>query len=147
MGVKENIFYGLRYRKSDKGYIDAIFQLLGIEKLLSRDSVVNLSGGEARKVALARSLAVRPRLLLLDEPLAFLDPISQGMVTDSLRAINKNTGITVIHVTHTASEARQLGDSAAVLVNGEILQLGTPEEIIDRPRGIVVEKYWGKKGV
>jgi len=144
LSVKENIYYGLRYRKPDNHYIEMIFGLLGIEeKLLSRKDVINLSGGEARKVALARSLVVKPALLLLDEPLAFLDPISQQMVMDSLKSMNKKLGITIIHVTHSSYEARELADKIAVLVDGAIIQTGTAEEIIEHPQDILRERYWG----
>ena len=148
LSVKENIYYGLRYRNINKSYVELVMHLLNIDdKLLNRRDVVNLSGGEARKIALARSLVVRPRLLLVDEPLAFLDPISQQQVLDSLKALNRNLGITTIHVTHTSFEIRELADTVAVLAEGSVLQTGQAREVLDRPNDIVQERYWGKARV
>jgi len=148
MSVKENIYYGLRYRETDGEYIKLIFKLLNIEaKLLSRRDVVNLSGGEARKIALARSIVTKPRLLLLDEPLAFLDPINQQAVLKSLKALNKNLGLTIIHVTHTSSEIRDLADKIAILADGSVLQTGSPPDILDKPHDTALERYWGRISV
>lgn len=145
LSVRENIYYGLKYRKSQSRSIEYIFELLDIgEKLLLRRDTINLSGGEARKVALARSLVIRPRLLLVDEPLSFLDPLSQEKVIESLQLVNKNLGITTIHVTHGINEAKALAGRGAVLVDGQIAQAGSLDEIIQRPEGILIEKYWGQ---
>ncbi|MDD5505357.1 MAG: ATP-binding cassette domain-containing protein [Candidatus Omnitrophica bacterium] len=143
LSVKENIYYGLKYHKPDKKYLDAIFQLLAIEELLGRRDTVNLSGGEARKVALARSLAVRPRLLLLDEPLSFLDPLSRKKVIESLQSLNKQIGLSIIHVTHDVQEVKGSAKNMAVLFEGAIAQAGPVEKLLSEPLDLLKEKFWG----
>ena len=143
LSVKENIYYGLKYRKPDKKYLDAIFQLLDIGALLGRRDTINLSGGEARKVALARSLAVKPRLLLLDEPLSFLDPISQEKVMQSLKSLNQQIGLTIIHVTHDVREIKSIAGNVAILFAGAIAQVGTVEQVLSQPLDFLKEKFWG----
>jgi len=142
LSVKENIYYGLRYRKPDMQYLDTILELLDIKDLLPRRDIVNLSGGQARKIALARSLAIRPRLLLLDEPLSFLDPVSRQNVMDNLKSLHKD-GMTIIHVSHDIQEIKASADGVAVLFNGAIAQTGTVNEILSRPAQILKEKFWG----
>lgn len=146
LSVKENIYYGLRYRKPDVQYLDVILELLDIKDLLPRRDIVNLSGGQMRKIALARSLAIKPRLLLLDEPLSFLDPISQQKVMENLKSLHKN-GLTIIHVTHDIQEVKEIADQVAVLFNGAISQVGTVNEIISHPAEILKEKFWGNNYV
>ncbi|MFA6129374.1 MAG: ATP-binding cassette domain-containing protein [Candidatus Omnitrophota bacterium] len=143
LSVKENIYYGLKYHKPDKKYLDTLFDLLDIADLLGRRDTVNLSGGEARKVALARSLAVGPRLLLLDEPLSFLDPLSQEKVMQSLGALNKQMGLSIIHVTHDVQEVKSIAKNAAVLFDGSIVQAGTMEKVLRDPSDFLKEKFWG----
>jgi len=143
LSVKENIYYGLKYRKADKQYLDKIFQLLDIGVLLGRRDTVNLSGGEARKVALARCLAVSPRLLLLDEPLSFLDPLSRANVLESLKALNQQMGIAIMHVTHEIQEIKTVAKRVAVLFDGAVAQDGSIEEILRQPTELLKEKFWG----
>lgn len=143
LSVKENIYYGLKYHKPDKKYLDTIFQLLDIADLMGRRDTVNLSGGEARKVALARSLAVRPRLLLLDEPLSFLDPLSRVKVMQSLKSLNKQIGLSIIHVTHEVQEIKGIAKNMAVLFDGAIAQTGSVEKLLSEPLDLLKEKFWG----
>jgi len=147
LSVKENIYYGLKYHQPDKKYLDAIFQLLGIQELLARRDTVNLSGGEARKVALARSLAVKPRLLLLDEPLSFLDPLSRQKVIQSLESLNKQIGISIIHVTHDLQEVRGIAKNMAILFEGAIAQAGPVDKLISEPLDFLKERFWGNSNV
>lgn len=147
LSVKENIYYGLRYHAPDKKYLDTVFQLLGIADLLGRRDTVNLSGGEARKVALARSLAVRPRLLLLDEPLSFLDPLSRAKVMQSLKSLNKQIGLSIIHVTHDVQEIKGIAKNMAVLFDGAIAQAGPVEKLLSEPLDLLKEKFWGDEHV
>lgn len=147
LSVKENICYGLKYHQPDKKYLETIFQLLDMGDLLKRRDTVNLSGGEARKVALARSLAVRPRLLLLDEPLSFLDPLSRGKVIESLKALNKQIGLSIIHVTHDVQEIKSIANNMAILFNGAIAQAGTLEQVLSEPLDFLKEKFWGQNHV
>ena len=143
LSVKENIYYGLRYRQPDKKYLDEIFQLLGIGDLLKRLDTFNLSGGEARKVALARSLAIKPRLLLLDEQLSFLDHLSQIKVMESLKSLNRQMGLSIIHLTHDVAEISGIAKNAAVLFSGVIAQSGTVENVLSQPSDLLKERFWG----
>jgi len=147
LSVKENIYYGLKYHAPDKKYLDTVFQLLGIADLLGRRDTVNLSGGEARKVALARSLAVHPRLLLLDEPLSFLDPLSRAKVMQSLKSLNKQIGISIIHVTHDVQEIKGIAKNMAVLFDGAIAQAGSVEKLLSEPLDLLKERFWGNDHV
>jgi molybdate transport system ATP-binding protein len=136
MSVAENIVFGLRVRGKSAVEIRAeqkwIVDLLDLGALLSRQPAT-LSGGEKQKVSLARSLVVRPRLLLLDEPLSALDwQIKEDLQTE-LKRLHQLLGITVIHVTHDFEEALALGGHMAVMERGQIRQTGTPREIFSRP--------------
>ena len=106
--------------------------LTGVEELLPR-RVGGLSGGEQQKVALARALAIRPRLLLLDEPLAALDRSARREMADEVRRLCRDLGVTVLHVTHSLEEAVSLGDRVAVLAEGRLLQVASPAELLSRP--------------
>jgi molybdate/tungstate transport system ATP-binding protein len=146
LNVRENIQYGLRYRRteplrSDKKF-DFLVDALGLAHLLDR-SVIHLSGGEKQRVALARALVVEPDLLLLDEPLSALDPNFREEIRDILKDLHRNTGITVLMVTHDFAEARYLAQRIAVINNGRIEQTGSAEEIFMRPATPFTARFVG----
>jgi len=132
LSVHDNISFGLMYRRRARREIEdtiaQLAELLGITPLLERRPAF-LSGGESQKVALARALAIEPELLLLDEPLSALDPETKEAAQRELRRIHNRLRITTIHVTHDFEEALTLGDRIAVLGEGCIIQIGTPEQI------------------
>ncbi len=136
LSVKENIAFGLRLkgqpRREIEATIDSMAQMLNISHLLSRKPD-KLSGGESQKVALARALSVKPRVLLLDEPLSALDPGTRENIQRELRQIHQRLNVTTIHVTHDFEEAVALGDRIAVINEGRIMQIGTAEEIFRQP--------------
>lgn len=135
LSVSDNIGFGLKGRMPAVARVERVreaAQLTGVEGLLGR-RVVGLSGGEQQKVALARALAIRPRLLLLDEPLAALDRSARRGMADEVRGLCRELGVTVLHVTHSLEEAVSLGDRIAVLAGGSLLQLGSPEELLRVP--------------
>lgn len=101
--------------------VEELAQLLGIEKLLER-RVQHLSGGEAQRVALGRALSFRPRILLLDEPLNALDETTRDRLCELLRQVQKQTGLTTLHITHSRSEARLLADQLIVLAGGHLTE-------------------------
>ena len=144
MSVRKNILFGLRVSKEDPARqaetLEWISNLLGIKDLLQRRPTT-LSGGERQKVALARALAVRPELLLLDEPLSALDPESREKLQDELRRIHAGLGITILHVTHDFEEAMTLGQRIAVLNRGSICQTGSPDDIFLRPSSAFIARY------
>jgi ABC-type sugar transport system ATPase subunit len=144
LSVAENIVFGLKVRhvakKSIKKVLDEIASLLEIGNLMDRKPE-KLSGGEKQKVALARALAIRPRLLLLDEPLSALDPETREGLQLELKRIHHDLSITVIHVTHDFDEALVLGKHIAVIGEGKIRQVGTPEEIFRQPNSEFVARF------
>lgn len=134
--VFENIAYGLRVRKlsqeevADK--VHTVAGMLGISHLLDRASST-LSGGEAQRVSLARALVIEPELLLLDEPMASLDPPTKESLLADLQRILDELHITVLYVTHQRTEAIQLADRLVVMDEGKVVQAGTPREVVTCP--------------
>ncbi|HEX9015462.1 MAG TPA: ABC transporter ATP-binding protein [Chloroflexota bacterium] len=147
MTVFDNVAYGLNLRKVPKSEIKArvhqVVEMLNLSGMEGRYPK-QLSGGQQQRVAIARALAISPRLFLLDEPLSNLDAKLRERVRFELRAIQKQTGITTIFVTHDQSEAMVLSDRIAVMNQGRIEQVGTPEEIYFRPRTKFVADFIGQ---
>ena len=106
-----------------------------------------LSGGQQQRVALARALVTNPSALLLDEPLSALDPFLRGRVRTELKRLNRELGITFVHVTHAQDEALALADLVVLMRAGRIEQRGTPEELFDRPRTAFVARFMGGHNV
>ena len=146
MNVKENIGYGLKVRKLDKGQIDKrvseMLEMMHITDLSIRN-IDQLSGGQRQRVALARAIAVRPRVLLLDEPLTALDAILRDRLRVEIDILLRSLGITAIYVTHDQSEAMALGDRIVVMSNGQISQVGTPRNIYFKPANEFVADFIG----
>jgi molybdopterin-binding protein len=144
LSVEENIAFGLKMRKRTKdeikSRIDAIAEVAGILHLLKR-SPATLSGGEKQKVALARALVTEPKVLLLDEPLSALDPETRERMQGELREMHRKVMVTIIHVTHDFEEAITLGHRVAVLNDGCIAQMGTPEEFLRQPSSEFVARF------
>ena len=142
LGVAANVAYGAA---SDTAARDAI-RRTGIEPLLSR-GVAALSGGEQQLVALARAIASEPRVLLLDEPFAALDPPRRAAMRRMTRALQRERGITVLHVTHDVNEAALLADVLAVLDAGHILQHGVATDLFAHPASGRVAELLGAENV
>ena len=147
MSVFENIAYPYRIKKYTKEEIKIKVQKLAedteIEHILKR-RIGNLSGGEVQRVTIARTLATNPDVLLLDEPLSFLDvQLKRGMLS-LLRKLNQK-GQTIVHVTHDYDEALALANQIAIIEKGKIIQSGTPREIFQNPRSIFVANFIGIK--
>ena len=134
MTVYENIAYGLKVRGVDEGVIrrkvEEIAEILEIKGLLDRKPS-QLSGGEQQRVALARALIIEPKLLLLDEPTASLDPRLRAKAREFLKELHRRLGFTAIHVTHNLAEAVLLGNRVAYIEDGELKAVMEPEEFID----------------
>ena len=140
--VRENVGYG-----SASGQITAeMLECFGLEEVAGRNVRV-LSGGERQLVALARALARRPEVLLLDEPFAALDPRRRIIVRRELRTIYYERRFTVLQVTHDFHEAGLLGDVCVVLDRGKVLQVGRPEELFRRPASPLVASFIGAENV
>ena len=150
MFVKDNIGYGLRIRGYPKDKVEEetreLSTQLGINHLLER-RVSTLCGGEQQRVALARALIIKPKILLLDEPLSALDPETGEEIREYIKEIRKILKFTAIHVTHDFVEAVDLGDRMAIMFNGEILQVGEPIEIINNPRNELIASFTGAKNL
>lgn len=140
--VDENVRYGA----ADAGAARAISQRFGADALRDR-RVASLSGGERQVVALARALAPRPDILLLDEPFAALDARRRTHIRRELRQLQREQGITVLHVTHDLAEAGTLGDLAIVLERGRLIQVGTPSAIFRHPASGSVAEFLGAENV
>lgn len=148
--VRDNVAFGLRARGADRAVIAErvveIGRLLGISHLLHRRPGT-LSGGEQQRVALARALVVRPRLLLLDEPLSALDPEMREGLQRELARLHRELGTTTIHVTHDFQEAVALGDRIAVVNEGRVVQVGSSEEVFYRPNSEFVARFVGVRNI
>lgn len=142
LSVRENVAYGA----SDDGVLREVEERLDVVPLYSRD-VLALSGGERQVVALARALARRPTLLLLDEPFSALDPRRRTLVRREVRALHREWGLTTLQVTHDFAEAGLLGDRAVLLDAGRVLQQGTPAEVFRKPASPYVAEFLGAENV
>ena len=144
LSVRDNISFGLMWKNQkqkdiDKA-VDKAVELLHLENLLDKRSWT-LSGGESQKIALARAISVKPDLLILDEPLSAVDAETKEDFERELRELHDHLGLTTIHVTHSFEEAVALGDRIAVIMDGEILQVGTPEEIFLYPQSEKLARF------
>lgn len=137
LSVRDNISFGLMWQdlkqKDIDKAVDKAIELLHLENLLEKRSWT-LSGGESQKIALARAISIKPDLLILDEPLSAVDAETKEDYERELRELHDHLELTTIHVTHSFEEAVALGDRIAVIMDGEILQVGTPEEIFLHPQ-------------
>jgi len=124
--------------------VDALLELVGLSPATYRDRFPEqLSGGQRQRVGVARALAARPKLLLLDEPFGALDPITRVALQGELRAIQRDLGLTAVMVTHDMVEALTLADRIAVMLRGELRQCGTPHELMTAPADDYVAKLMG----
>lgn len=143
--VYENIKFPLDCQKKSKAEIEKIINEIAeeadIKHILNR-KVNHLSGGEAQRVSIARTLAAKPSCLLLDEPLSFLDVQLRRGISSLLRKINQK-GQTIIHVTHDYEEAISLATKVGIIENGELLQVGTPEDVFTHPKSEFVANFIG----
>lgn len=144
MNVAQNVSFGLRMRRHDRpaARLAEILSLVGLEDMAERD-VHSLSGGERQRVALARSLAPGPALLMLDEPLASLDAGLRERLLPELRRIFRDLQQSVITVTHDQQEANAIADRIAVMNAGRIEQLDAPRTLYARPRTAFVASFLG----
>jgi molybdate transport system ATP-binding protein len=144
--VAENIGFGLRSRSLSKAEIDEkvgkFSDLLGISHLLHRYPDT-LSGGEQQRAAIARAMVMEPRALLLDEPLSALDAKTREMLREELKSLHSMTQTTVIHITHNFEEVFELADRVAIMHQGQIVQVGEPDEIFRRPNSRFVADFVG----
>jgi spermidine/putrescine transport system ATP-binding protein len=146
--IFENIAFGLR-RRGIKDVDDAVNKALQLVELphLAQRKPTQLSGGQQQRIALARAIVNRPALLLLDEPLGALDLKLRRQMQIELKWIQKEVGITFVHVTHDQEEAMTMADTIAVMNEGEIEQMGSPAELYDNPKTAFVANFLGQSNL
>jgi iron(III) transport system ATP-binding protein len=146
MRVFDNVAYPLRVRRRPESEIlqrvETALKLVEMEKFADRPAPA-LSGGQQQRVAIARALVFEPEVLLLDEPLSNLDARLRTQMGDDFRSLQKRLGITALYVTHDQDEAMALSDRVVVMRQGKILQIGSPEEIYQRPSSEIVAAFFG----
>ena len=150
MSVAKNVAFGLEERRLPRDEIetrvDQALDLVGLKHLRDRKPS-QLSGGQQQRVALARTIAIRPKVLLLDEPLSNLDAKMRVQVRRELRELQQNLGITTIFVTHDQEEANTICDRIAVMHDGIIQQVGTPMALYDQPANLFVANFLGTANI
>jgi multiple sugar transport system ATP-binding protein len=146
MTVRENISFGLSIRKvraaEQKRIVDAVAETLQISHLLDRKPK-QLSGGQRQRVAMGRALARDPTLFLFDEPLSNLDAQLRLEMRSEIKLMHQRLGKTICYVTHDQIEAMTLGDRIAVMKDGVVQQIGSPQEVYDRPSNMYVARFIG----
>ncbi|MGB3458387.1 MAG: tungstate ABC transporter ATP-binding protein WtpC [Halobacteriota archaeon] len=147
LNVEQNIQFGLKLKKTqDTKRLNELMNWLKISHLAHRYPVT-LSGGEQQKVAIARAIAIEPSILLLDEPLSALDLRTRDYLREELKRVKAEFGITMVHVTHDQTEAMILADRIAVMMNGQIQQVGTPYEIFNKPLNEEIADFVGVENI
>ena len=144
MSVEENVALGLKFRGVDKTEsrvrAQKWMQAMGVDSLAKRRAG-QLSGGEAQRVSLARAFVLDPELLLMDEPFSAVDPQTRGQLLKDLSDLLAHEHRTTIFVTHNLREAAQMGNRVAVVIGGELKQVGTPSQIKEYPVDDAVESF------
>lgn len=150
MDIYDNIAFGLKIKKVDKKTIDAqvkkMLKLVDLEGFEDRD-IHSLSGGQQQRIAIARALVNKPKVLLLDEPLAALDLKLRKDMQYELKTMQMELGITFIYVTHDQEEALTMSDTIVVMNYGVIQQIGTPEDIYNEPKNRFVADFIGESNI
>lgn len=148
--VYDNVAYPLRVRKTDRKAIpervNAMLQTVGLDGYRKRNART-LSGGETQKVALARALITEPEVLLLDEPTANLDPVSLNSIEGLILRLNQESGMAIVLATHEMAQGQRLAHRIAVMINGELIQAGKPEDIFYAPGDIRVARFVGVENI
>ena len=150
MTVEQNVGYALKIRRRPKGEVRkevkkmlSLVQLEGFEKRKPAE----LSGGQRQRVAIARSLIARPKVLVVDEPLGALDLQLRRQMQQELKRLQKKLGITFIYITHDQEEALNMSDRIAVMREGRLEQVGTPQEVYDSPKTAYVARFVGEANI
>ena len=146
MSVRQNLGYGLKVRRMSKAEtrerVDRVAELLGLEELLERKPA-QLSGGQRQRVAMGRAIVREPQAFLMDEPLSNLDAKLRVGMRASLSQLHQRLGVTTVYVTHDQVEAMTLGQRVAVMKDGHILQVDTPQALYEHPRDLFVAGFIG----
>ena len=150
MTVRKNIEFGLKMRRQTeadrKSKVEETLALFGLKPLADR-MPATLSAGEKQKTALARVFAIRPRLILLDEPLSSIDADARRGLKDELKRIHRDLHVTVIHVTHDQMEGFSLAERVAIIRNGQVIQVDNPKQVMDNPKDESTARLLGYENV
>lgn len=150
LNVYENVAFGLRVKKLKENEIkEIVTEMLHLVNLdgFEKRSISTLSGGQQQRVAIARAIANKPKVLLLDEPLAALDLKLRKDMQKELRRIQRQLGITFVFVTHDQEEALTMSDRVVVMNKGQIQQIGTPQDIYNEPENAFVADFIGESNI
>lgn len=150
LNVYENVAFGLRVKKlKEKEIKEIVTEMLHLVNLdgFEKRSISTLSGGQQQRVAIARAIANKPKVLLLDEPLAALDLKLRKDMQKELRRIQRQLGITFVFVTHDQEEALTMSDRVVVMNKGKIQQIGTPQDIYNEPENAFVADFIGESNI
>ena len=150
MTVEQNIGYVLKLEsKPDKKKIsetvDKWLNIVGLDASMKKSYPRQLSGGQQQRVGIARALAADPEIALMDEPFGAVDEITRATLQDEIKRIHRETGITILFVTHDINEALKLGTKVLVMDHGELQQYATPQEIQEHPANSFVETLLSRK--
>lgn len=145
MSVRKNIAYVSNLsRKKDKSKIDTtvnkLIEIVGMDKEMLERYPNELSGGQKQRIGIARALVASPKILLMDEPFGAVDEITRKSLQEEILRIHKELGVTIIFITHDIKEALKLGSKVLIMDKGEIIQLGTPDEIKSNPKNSFVKE-------
>ncbi len=150
LSVYDNIAYALRWRgikgSKLKEKVTQIMDVVGLSNYRGRNAL-SLSGGEAQRVAIARAIAIEPEVLLMDEPMANLDPLSAARIEELIGSIIRQYATTIIMATHDLSQGQHLADRVGVLMNGELLQIGGAKDVFTSPRNKEVAEFVGVENI
>ena len=151
LNVLENVVYGLKNKKnlSKKDMnekADKMLYIVGMSEYKNR-RVSELSGGQQQRVALARSLVLGPKVLLMDEPLSNLDAKLRVKMREEIKKIQRELKITMIFVTHDQEEAISISDKIVVMNQGKVIQIGSPKEIYEKPENVFVANFIGRANI
>lgn len=150
LNVEQNIAFGLEMRKMPKAEIRSrindVLRYVQLENVEKR-RIHELSGGQQQRIAIARALAIRPDLLLLDEPMSNLDAQLRTSMQAELRGLLRDAGVTAVYVTHNQEEALSMSDRIVVMSKGEVRQIGAPSEIYNQPKDTFVASFVGQSNI
>jgi ABC-type Fe3+/spermidine/putrescine transport system ATPase subunit len=150
MNIFKNVAYPLQIRRIKKSIIKKeVLEILDLVGLKGKEKSYpyELSGGEQQRAAVARGLIMKPEILLLDEPFSNLDAKLREKMQDELKRIQRLTNLTMVHVTHDQEEAMRISDRIAIMNKGELLQIGEPSEIYNKPENAFVAGFLGKSNL